>query len=76
MSARASELADARARDGKLALEAFDLGQQRRLWWKLVAHACFGSRQSHVLDTRLWLANLNLARENTPFALPAGSLNL
>ena len=34
------KLTDAGARDCQFALEALDLGHQRRLGWKLLAHAC------------------------------------
>jgi len=64
------KLSDAGTRNGNLALEAIVFGQQRSRRWKLIFYTCL--RQTHVSA----LANLNLASENTPFALPAGSLNL
>src|SRR5262249_38683085 len=42
------ERADAGTRHRKLALETLDFGQQRRLRRKLLAHAWFSLRQSHV----------------------------
>ncbi len=67
------QLPNARARNGNLALEPLDLGQQWSCWRKFVMCTVLRRAEEPMFQP---LANLNLATENTPFALPAGSLNL